>query len=148
MRFFFDENISPQVVDPLRPIYRNHDFESIHDQQWSRLRGTDDRDLLTTLHASFDAFVTADKSQLRDHRPSLVQSGLHWIGVRASGAQGVQGIAALSAALLAGLPHVLDHVETLPSGEASWLIVKGIPGQANQRVSVMDVRTGQKRKSA
>lgn len=148
MRFFFDENISPQVVEPLRPIYHDHHFESMHDAQWSQLRGTDDRELLDTLHATFDVFVTGDKSQLKDHRPSLVQSGLHWIGVRDPQVKGVRGIAALSAALLAGLPHVLDHVVALPSGEASWIIIKGVPGQANQRVTVMDVRTGQKQKSA
>ncbi|WP_114202354.1 DUF5615 family PIN-like protein [Janibacter anophelis] len=145
MRFFFDENISPRVVEPLRPIYRQHHFESMHDQQWAQLRGTDDRDLLDTLQTTFDVFVTGDKSQLKDHRPSLVESGLHWIGVRDPQAKGVRGIAALSAALLAGLPHALDHIVGLPPGEASWIVIKGVPGQASQRVSVMDVRTGQKK---
>jgi hypothetical protein len=84
----------------------------------------------------FHALVTRDKKQLvnSEERMALRQCGLHWIGMSAPTQGGIQGLALETAAIVAGLPYVLEDMSD--RREPTAFHVKSIPSEHNQRVRV------------
>lgn len=140
MRFFFDENMSPVVIEPLRPMLSaQHELQSWSEFDGGRLRGMDDKPLLIEVAVHFEVFVTLDRAQLVDHHQELVDSGLHWIGLRHPKTRGLHALASTSASLLAGLPHAIDIIKSWEGNNGCWLSLRRLEQQATQRVKVRNV---------
>ncbi|KRB47590.1 hypothetical protein [Terrabacter sp. Root181] len=137
MKFFFDENMSPTVVDPLRPLLgREHELVSIFEHNGGRLVSADDDALIQSLQSQFDVMVTQDRSQLRNHREALLDSGLHWVGLNVQRQGDLHGLAASAACLMAGLPHALDTIGSWAGTNGCWITLRGLQREAKQRITV------------
>jgi hypothetical protein len=114
VRFFIDENLTPDLAQPLQKIYRKHMFKTaLHEG----LVNIDDVELFRDLDArGFDAIITKDGKQLiLDHeRAGLLDAGLHWIGVSDVGSNGEHQLALFTGVVAAGLHHVLGDWRSVP----------------------------------
>lgn len=118
-KFHLDENFPPQVAAALRAIWPRHHFTT---NDKLRLSGTRDLKLFPALaQTDHHAIITFDRRQLGDgidlaERKSLVENGLHWIGIPMApeGTKGARVFARATAILVAGLPHVLDDWRSDP----------------------------------
>jgi hypothetical protein len=122
-------------VEPLRATYRQHDFRHAWDEG---LSGEKDIPLFQTLQDQrYDAIITKDRNQLRDEseRRALLDAGLHWIGHKARGRAGLEGIALETATVTAGLIYVLGEWRNQPHVYA----IKGIEAEAGQRLKISSV---------
>lgn len=140
MRFLLDENVSVQVIAPVRALLPRHRFESIYQYDAGRLAGLDDDELLAEMSSGiFDALVTHDQSQLVDHREALLAAGVHWLGLRQPRIRGLHGLAASAACMLAGFPHALDLIEKWDDPEhGAWIVLKGMQRERSQRIELMN----------
>lgn len=135
MKFFIDENVNHGCLEPLRTLYRDHDFRSAFDEG---LSGTLDIPLFEELRAQrYDAIITKDQRQIAndDERRALHQAGLHWIGHRAKTHNGLFGIVVETATVTAGLIHVLQNWRTDPH----VYTLKGVEAETSQRLKVEPV---------
>lgn len=113
--FFLDENLTPDLAEPLCRVYRRHRFATA--TRW-QLRSVDDVDLIADLgRRECDAIVTMDRQQLEnpDERDALRAAGLHWIGVPQTGTGGALLLAVLTAIAVPGIHHVLNSWHAKPS---------------------------------
>ena len=137
MRLFFDENLSPVVVEPLRPLFgATHELHSIFTYDGGQLQSDEDDPLIAELSHDFDVLVTQDRSQLRNHREALLDSGLHWIGLRQPKVSNLHGLAATTACLLAGMPHAIDEIESWGGMNGCWTNLRGLQREASQPIDV------------
>ena len=135
MKFFLDENVNYSCLDPLRVLYREHEFHHTFDEG---LSGTDDVPLFETLHNQrYHAIITKDRAQLSDdvERRALYDARLHWIGHRAKQHDGLFGIVIETSTVTAGLIFVLRDWRDDPH----VYMLKGIESQATQRLKVAPV---------
>lgn len=103
MKFYIDENLTPELGGPLTRIYRGHQFRLPREEQ---LGGVEDIALFGDLAMrDFDAIITEDKAQLEDdnERDALRDSCLHWIGVAKLDGSGISQIASQLAVVLGGV---------------------------------------------
>lgn len=131
MKFLIDENVNVAVVDPLRVTFIGHSFTTVREQRWLGLKDTP---LFEAMSAErFDVLVTRDRDQLTDpsERTALRDHGLHWVGVKPPKFPGIKGLALETAALVAGLPYVL---EGLPFPGPTAFHVRGLPSEPSQRL--------------
>jgi PIN like domain len=135
VKFFLDENVNRGCLEPLRALYRSHDFHYAFDEG---LSSTDDVPLFEILqHQRYDAIITKDRHQLSDdaERRALYDAGLHWIGHKAKQHDGLFGIVVETATVTAGLIFVLrdwrpePHVYTL----------RGVESDTTQRLKIAPV---------
>lgn len=139
MRFLLDENESPAVLPPLRIVLFDHEFVSAEE---AGLRGVDDPVLFElAAQQGFDAIITKDHQQLHKLAEvrSLLDNDLHWIGHHEPAATGVRMIAAVSAAYLVALPHIVEELASVT--EPTAFIVKGIPGERAQRYTPKPIKS-------
>lgn len=132
MKFFVDENVNRGCLEPLRTVYRAHDFDYAFDEG---LSGTNDIPLFEMLtKRRYDAIITKDREQLRDdaERRALFDAGLHWIGHKAKDRDGLKGIAIETATVTAGLIFVLEDWRPVPHVYS----LTGIETQVSQRVKI------------
>ena len=137
MRFFLDENESQVVLEPLRLLYRSHEFVPWQDEG---LGGLDDIPLIQELGSrQYDALITRDKNQLSDpdERHALIDGHLHWIGHKEP-APGLAGIAGLVAGYISAFPHILDGLNT--AQEITAFHVSRVPREPGQRVRIRPIR--------
>jgi hypothetical protein len=136
VKFYLDENFTPDLVHPLRSIYLGHTFASWTEEN---LSGTLDVDLFPTLTArGFGAIVTRDRKQLANptERAALADSGLRWIGMRTTKLSGLGMLSITAASLIAGLRYVIEHeVERV---EHAYLI-NTIPHTQSQRIKIWEL---------
>ena len=132
MKFLIDENVNTAVVSVLRVTFTEHGFSTVLEQSWS---GLEDVPLFKAMvSGQFDVLVTRDRDQLRDksERSALRDCGLHWMGVTAPRYSGVKGMALETAAIVAGLPYVLEGLPT--HAEPTAFHIRGIPSEPSQRL--------------
>lgn len=114
MKFFIDENLTPDLAKPLAGIYSRHTFTTAVREQ---LLSIDDEDLFRDLHArAFDAIITLDGRQLivPGERNGLADGGLHWIGAPHVGSSGEHQLSLFTGVIAAGLHHVLEDWRETP----------------------------------
>lgn len=140
MKFLLDENVPPDTVVAVRSIYFTHNWISAHDDT-ATYCGVDDIDLFAILATEgFDAIVTQDANQLKNHdeRTALIGAGLHWIGFKAKPFSGQRGLALRSATLVAGMAYVLEDWRADPHAYT----LTGVPSDATQRIKVHGLKVG------
>jgi hypothetical protein len=111
---FVDENVMPQLAEPLCRVHRQHRFPTA--TSWS-LRGIYDVELIDHLGArGCGAIITMDRMQLQrpDERAALRANGIHWIGFETPDASGTLLLAALTAITAPGVHHVLSTWSDTP----------------------------------
>jgi hypothetical protein len=136
VKFYLDENFTPDLVHPLRSIYLAHTFASWAEED---LGGTLDVDLFPALTTrGFEAIVTRDRRQLTSptERTALAESGLRWIGMRTTKLSGLGMLSITAASLIAGLRYVIEHeVERV---EHVYLI-NTVPHSQAQRIKIIEL---------
>lgn len=140
MRFFVDENVPLRAVDFIAAAMPEHVFEHIARSEVASL-GTGDEELYAAINDRFDTLITGDRRQLQDHRPAMLGSSLHWIGIPPNPGQASRGINYLSSALLVGIPAFLDCVEESRRDEPVWVRLNGAGKRRSQILQVRDPRT-------
>ncbi|OLR89833.1 PIN-like domain-containing protein [Actinokineospora bangkokensis] len=134
MKFFIDHNLSPRLIPNVAAIHGAQQFSCARDEG---LAAVDDIPLFAELRGrGFDAIVTRDANQLADpqERIALIESGLHWIGLRGAKVAGLAGLALDSAAITVGLTLVLPE---LAAGTQAAYPLKAIPHQREQRIKAI-----------
>lgn len=133
MRFFLDENIPLAALDTLRAAYPSklHQFEHVTD---SDLAGTKDPQLFAHLAAEgYDALITEDRNQLKDHAIQLQASGVHWIGYRSKPSlSGVDAITTKTASVIAAMRHIVEAIEG--ATHQVVLVIHLVPLERSQRI--------------
>ena len=110
-KIFVDENLPPLVASALSATFKKHLFRSATDES---LRSVEDVVLCRDLaDRDYDAIITGDRNQLVNtpERVALREAGLHWIGLPAVEATGVEQIAAQ---LSLTVPAVADLLTSWP----------------------------------
>jgi hypothetical protein len=132
VKFLVDENVNVTAVDALRSIFGEHAFATVRDEQWLGLL---DVPLFEAMHSSgFHAIVTRNLEQPRDadERSALRRLGIHWVGLSSPKFGGLKGLALETAAIVAGLPYVLEGVDG--SARPTAFHVRSVPSEATQRI--------------
>lgn len=140
MRWFLDENLSPVVAEALAHHFRRDEFYPAQ-RDPGRYGSVLDVDLLAMVAGEgFDGFITFDRRQLRvdAERDAIRTSALHWVGI--PHAKGLGGITFTTASLVAGLPYVVDAIETLGCQVAAS--VHQVTRRPSQRVRLIDLASG------
>lgn len=140
MRFFLDENETPEILKVIRPVFYEHDFCTANDEG---LIDVEDIELFGEIaKRGFDAIITRDRNQLAipAEREALQANRLHWIGHKEPDTEGINIITSLTAGYLSAFPHVLDVIAT--ATEPMSFRVKAIPRELRQRVSVNPINLG------
>jgi hypothetical protein len=141
MRILLDEGLPVQLLAPLR-ANRAHRFEHLEHLGW---KGKLDPFLFRdAARRGFDAIVALDLDQLVDPKEwrALKDSGLHHVSVKQGRrVQGTKGLARVMASLIAGMPYVLDDLETA-SGQR---IVEVALLAATSRHEIFDPRRERRR---
>ncbi len=134
MKFLIDENVNVAVCAPLNTLFSQHTFHTVADQAWSGF--VDDALFPAMAEHQFGAIITRDKNQLSagEERDALRSNNLHWIGMKAPTHKGLLGLALETAAIIAGLPFILDDIADTPQPTAFH--ITGVPSQRTQRVKV------------
>ena len=137
MRFLLDENETSAILDPLRFIYKGHQFEHASDVFG---KGTLDLDLIPQMrNAGFDCLITRDGNQLQidAERQALVEHGIHWIGHRKPPGKGAHMISTLTATYVAAFPHIIGALKN--ATESRSIRVYNFPVTPNKWVRVQDI---------
>ncbi|NKR24059.1 PIN family toxin-antitoxin system, toxin component [Rhodococcus hoagii] len=134
MKFFLDNNETPQILSVLAPVYHTHSFRTASEEG---LNDVLDVPLFYELKArGFDAIITRDRNQLAipDEKLALRDCGLHWIGHKEPTTEGISIITSLTAGYLSAFPHIISQIEgaTRPLS----FRVQAIPRELKQRVKV------------
>ncbi len=134
MKFFLDNNETPQILSVLAPVYRQHEFRTAVEEHLTDLL---DIPLFQELsNRGFDAIITRDRNQLGDpaERGALRSAGLHWIGHKEPNTEGISIITSLTAGYLSAFPHILNEISaaTCPLS----FRVQAIPRELKQRVKI------------
>ncbi|WP_445168248.1 hypothetical protein ACTXG7_02315 [Mycolicibacterium sp. Dal123E01] len=135
MKFFLDENVNHGCLEPLRTIYREHEFNHAFDEG---LSGTDDIPLFKTLHDQrYEAIITKDRQQLvvDAERRALFDARLHWIGHKAKDHDGLLGISIETATVTAGLIFVIRDWRSDPH----IYRMTGVEAEPTQRIKITAV---------
>ncbi|NED96430.1 hypothetical protein G1H11_14060 [Phytoactinopolyspora alkaliphila] len=114
-RFFIDENLSPELENPLDRVFRQHKFTSA---RRAALLGTDDQDLFRELSARrYGAIITEDREQLEAQyeRAALRDAGLHWLGVPKVPARGIAQIVYATSVIVPAVLYVLENWHDIPT---------------------------------
>ena len=146
MKFFLDENETPEILTVLRPVFYGHEFRSAGDEN---LRDVEDVDLFVEIaRRGFGAIITRDRNQLADpvEREALRKNRLHWIGHKEPNTDGINIITSLTAGYLSAFPHVLDVIAT--ARRPMSFRVKAVPRELEQRVLVNPIASGARTRQA
>lgn len=138
MKFFLDENIPSKLADPLSVVYRDHQFGTTFSEN---MEGVLDLELFEVIRSrGYDAIITKDGAQLNnpDERRAIFDQGLHWIGHKMKRHPGTTGFALESSTVVAGLAYVLQDWRHEPHA----YLLKGLPSDLNQRMSLKPLRPG------
>lgn len=125
MKYFFDENLHVQIPSIMEALAPSHSFSNA---RMERLAGYDDVDLIPEVASrGFDALVTNDIRQMMVPEEILAirQSGMHWISVAKASIPGLHGLSAVTATLVAAMPHLLDIHDENSSAQRIKLMGRG-----------------------
>ncbi len=111
MRLLLDEDVPPQLVEPIRHLLREHTVE--HVEQVGG-KGKKDRFLLPDAkRRQYDALVTNDSAQLDsiEESKAIRDSGLHHIRYKQDTRRGMEGLALAIASVIAAIRQVVADLE-------------------------------------
>ncbi|MQY29479.1 PIN-like domain-containing protein [Nocardia aurantia] len=118
MKFFLDENLDQTLPKHLESIFTSKKREQPHEFIGVKnidAKGVADVALFPlAAQARVNVFVTGDINQMKRplERRACRDAGLHWLGVHLeTKARGYHVLAGPAAALIHGLPFVLDRLE-------------------------------------
>lgn len=134
MKFFLDNNETPQILGVLAPVYHQHEFRTAFEEDLTDLL---DIPLFHELSSrGFDAIITRDRNQLGDphERRALRSCGLHWIGHKEPSTDGISIITSLTAGYLSAFPHIISQISSATCPLS--FRVQAIPRELKQRVRV------------
>jgi hypothetical protein len=134
MRFFLDENESPEILNPLRLVFPGYHFRSWADE---KLQGTMDPAMIREVAArGFDGILTRDVRQLSNpiERSAYVIAQIHWIGHAVPDAAGQEAKALTTAAYLGAIPHIVRAAAKLTDAHAFH--IRNLPSERGQRVKI------------
>lgn len=133
MRFLLDENIPIEASRTLRAAFPPslHDFDHVLDLD---LAGTKDEPLFDEIDSrGYDALITEDRNQLRDHAAALLAHRFHWVAYRAGKKfSGIDALTTKTATIVAAMPHVIRAVAE--SDQQIFVHLLGVENQASQRM--------------
>ncbi|WP_374975201.1 hypothetical protein ACEYYH_15385 [Microbacterium trichothecenolyticum] len=115
MRFYLDECLSPKVLEPLRSVFKTHDFL---DYMTEGLKGTKDVPLLREIATrDVDVFITVDRAQLTvpDEVRAIKAGSCHWVGLRQATGGGLSKLARTGATLLETVAFISDNAPSAPT---------------------------------
>lgn len=135
MKFLFDENVPNVVTTSLSSIYPARTHQFLHVSEVG-LDGALDPELYSALpDLGFDAIVTEDRRQLRDHLEEIVASGVHWIGYKSKQSlRGQEAFTYKTATIVAGMDHVVGVLRN--SDEQQLIQMYGVGLGRQERIKV------------
>lgn len=136
MKFMIDENIPQTVAALLSATYpaSRHQFTHVYDVDWGSEK--DDPLIDAIARHGYDALITEDRRQLKDHAPALVRAGIHWIGYKSkTRLSGSAAITSKTATIVAAMDLVIAEIEG--AVDQVFMNLHNIPLERGQRLRVI-----------
>lgn len=136
MKFMLDENIPQTVAALLSATYpaSRHQFTHVYDVDWGSEK--DDPLIAAIADHGYNALITEDRRQLKDHAPALVRAGIHWVGYKSkTRLSGTAAFTSKTATVVAAMDLVIAEIEG--AEEQVFLNLHNIPLERGQRLRVI-----------